>query len=169
MTTVLKRTRATTTINARNSRRFGAVIPAKQTTESNRVCHGKRCHVIRVWWGLFKKSFKGLTPKLGSIEGQTGRSPQNRCPPNIHYRRGSRRPLEWQICADKREKGQWRLKSPKASSRSPSYKTKSNGWEVKRKVGNGRGDGGDSDPSDLGAKRRKKGKIKGERKRKRAT
>jgi hypothetical protein len=38
---------------------------------------------------------------------------------------------------------------------------------VKRKVGSGRGGGGDSDPSDLVVKKRKKGKIKWEKKGKR--
>jgi hypothetical protein len=37
---------------------------------------------------------------------------------------------------------------------------------VKRKVGNGRGGGGDSDPSDLVVKNRKKGKIKWDKERK---
>jgi hypothetical protein len=50
LTTNQKITRSTTTINVRNSRRFGALIPAKQTTKrSNRIGHGKRCHAIRVW------------------------------------------------------------------------------------------------------------------------
>jgi hypothetical protein len=50
LTTIQKITRATTTNNVRNSRRFGALIPAKQTTEkSNQVGHGKKCHAIQVW------------------------------------------------------------------------------------------------------------------------
>ena len=124
-----------------------------------------------MWWGLFKKSFKESTPKVGSIKGRTGRKPKIQCPPNINCRRGSRRPLEWQNRADKKERCRWRFKSPNVSSKSPPYKAKSEGGEVKRKVGEGGGGGGggDLDPSNLVDKKRRKWKInwKNEKKRKR--
>ena len=119
-----------------------------------------------MWWGLFKKSFKESNPKLGLIRRRSGRSLQVRCPPIIHCRRGSRRSLDWQICVDKREGCRWRFESPNASNRSPLYKAKSEGLEMKRKVGSGRGGGGDSDPSDMVFKNGKKGKINWERERK---
>ena len=67
LTKIQNITKATTTTDVQNSRRFGALIPAKQITEkSNRIGHDKRCHAIRVWWGLFKKkSFEGSNPEIG--------------------------------------------------------------------------------------------------------
>ena len=52
--------------DVRNDRKFGALIPTKQTTEKlNRIIHGKRCYAIRVL-GLFKmKSFDRSTHKMG--------------------------------------------------------------------------------------------------------
>ncbi len=64
LTTNQRITRATTTINVWNNRRLEALILAKQTTKrSNLIGHGKICHAIRVWYGLFKKrSFEIPTP-----------------------------------------------------------------------------------------------------------
>ena len=103
------------------------------------------------------------------IKSRTGRSPQIRYPQNIHGRKRSWRPLERKSCADKRERVRWSLEPPKASSKSHPYKTRSDEREVKRKVEEERSGGGSSKESDLGAKRRKKRKIKWQKERKRAT
>ena len=77
--------------------------------------------------------------------------------------------MKKQNCAAKREGVRWRLESPKASSKFPPYKLRSDEGEVKRKVGEERDDDGNSEASDLKAKRRQKRKIEGENERKRAT
>jgi hypothetical protein len=77
--------------------------------------------------------------------------------------------LERKSHVDKRERVCWSLKPPKASSKSHPFKTKLDEREVKRKVGEERSDGGGSEEYDLGAKRRKKIKIKRQNERKRAS
>ncbi len=63
----------------------------------------------------------------------------------------------------------WRLEPPKDSNKSPLYKTGSDEREMKRKVVEERGGGGDSEPSDLGAKIGRKRIKKGKNERERAT
>ena len=70
--------------------------------------------------------------------------------------------------ANKREGVCWGLEPPKGSSKSHPHKTRSEKKEVKRKKGEEMSGEG-SKESDLGAKRRKKRKIKRQNESKRAT
>ena len=127
LTTNQKITKATTTINVQNSNKFGALIPAKQTTKrSNRIGHGKRCMRFGCGRGSSKRRvLKDLPQKQGNQQNlELEEAPKS----DAHQTSTAVEDLgaHWKgKYVPTKERVRWKLEPSKVSRKSPPYKTRS--------------------------------------------